>query len=307
MRNNIKIPGHSGSKILIDYDKQNNVFIKKISSDKRLIRQSKKQKIFINRSDHINITASEIIKECFINKHNEYEFHMKYIEGLDMIEYFRLASLKDLEMFTKNLFRYFNKIIVNSKIYKNANKDISNKIDSVYYALLDNELIKKSNKEKFLVNIIDELIKELRSKDIILPVGDCHGDLTLSNMIYNTHSKKIILFDFLDTYFESPVQDMIKIKQDLTFNWTFQKFSNKEEVDKNRLKIIRNYLDVKFENYFKSFEFYNENYNVLQILNLLRVLVYTKDCTTIDYLIKCIEDLHERQNNVNYTSSWTVF
>lgn len=284
----IKIPGHSGSKLVINFDNSHGLIVKKISNEKRLEVQAKKQEMFLLSSMHDNITSPKITKSCFVNEQKCYEFHMKYIVGSDIISFLSQSSTQDIQEFTKTLFEYFSKI-TNTKVFKSANKDINKKIKSVRSLLCSNPHIKNSDKIQFLMNTVDNLYLEVNSKDIVLPVGNCHGDLTFSNMIYNPHSKKIVLFDFLDTYFESPVQDMIKIKQDLKHNWTLQKMTDHRGLDKNRFEIVKRYLDDTFENYFKSFDYYCVNYKLLQTLNLLRVLVYSKDCTTINFLLECIK------------------
>ena len=59
MINNIKIPGHSGSEILIDYDKQNNAFVKKISSS--LNKSKSKSYIFNYPNDNGKSEVTDFI------------------------------------------------------------------------------------------------------------------------------------------------------------------------------------------------------------------------------------------------------
>jgi hypothetical protein len=55
-----------------------------------------------------------------------------------------------------------------------------------------------------------------------VPIGPCHGDLTLSNVIWSP-SLGLVLIDFLSTYLESPLQDLAKISQELEFGWSFRR------------------------------------------------------------------------------------
>jgi len=57
---------------------------------------------------------------------------------------------------------------------------------------------------------------------IAVPLGPCHGDLTLSNVIWSP-SLGLVLIDFLSTYLESPLQDLAKISQELEFGWSFRR------------------------------------------------------------------------------------
>ena len=40
----------------------------------------------------------------------------------------------------------------------------------------------------------------------------CHGDLTLSNLIFKNN--EIYCIDFLDSFIDSPIIDLVKLKQD---------------------------------------------------------------------------------------------
>lgn len=287
--NKIKIPGHSGSDVTVEFKNKYGLYVKKVSSDNRLIAQADKQRLFISKNDHLSIVSPSIIKNCYLNAEGKYEFCMSYVTGLDMINFICQSSINDVEEFTISLFNYFDKIIHDCEKKHVANKVLLKKIKSVSMELFKNPLIQKNNKSEFLIKVLNRLDNDINNRVINLPEGDCHGDLTFSNMMYNIHTKKIVVFDFLNTYFDSPVQDMIKIKQDLAFNWTYQKFPNKQDVDTKRFNIVRSYLDNKFENYFKSFDFYSENYRTLQTLNLLRIMVYSRDYKTINYLLECIK------------------
>lgn len=51
----------------------------------------------------------------------------------------------------------------------------------------------------------------------ILPVGYCHGDLTLSNILVD--NGEFYLIDFLEDWIPSPAFDVCKIMQDCKFQW----------------------------------------------------------------------------------------
>jgi aminoglycoside phosphotransferase (APT) family kinase protein len=61
-----------------------------------------------------------------------------------------------------------------------------------------------------------------KHKNVEVLIGPCHGDLTLSNMILSP-SRGLVLIDFLDTYFESPLQDVAKLQQDFFYGWSCRK------------------------------------------------------------------------------------
>ena len=46
--------------------------------------------------------------------------------------------------------------------------------------------------------------------EIEIPMGKCHGDLTFSNILFNGNNYYLI--DFLDSFIESPLLDLVKIE-----------------------------------------------------------------------------------------------
>ena len=55
-------------------------------------------------------------------------------------------------------------------------------------------------------------------EDLWVPCGFCHGDFTYANMLVNSINE-IFLVDFLDSFFESPLQDLSKLRQDLVYHF----------------------------------------------------------------------------------------
>ena len=58
--------------------------------------------------------------------------------------------------------------------------------------------------------------------------------------------------------------------------------------DINKTIIILNYIDINIDNYFKKYDFYVKGYKFFQILNLLRVLQYSKNRDISEKLINNI-------------------
>ncbi len=66
----------------------------------------------------------------------------------------------------------------------------------------------------------------------MMPVGICHGDLTFSNMLFNGNNYYLI--DFLDSFVESPLLDIVKLRQDSAYLWSQLMYIH--DYDKIRLK-----------------------------------------------------------------------
>lgn len=104
---------------------------------------------------------------------------------------------------------------------------------------------------------------------IELTSGFCHGDLTFSNM--KVWDGELWLFDHLDSYIESPVMDMVKVFQDTDHLWSLRYYTGPVHPDYYKaMTFIRNRL---------LFEFPIQRYtlNLLQMVNLSRILPYAKD------------------------------
>jgi hypothetical protein len=128
-------------------------------------------------------------------------------------------------------------------------------------------------------DVIDSLPDEMP-----FPIGSCHGDLTLSNVILDSASG-IILIDFLDTFLETPLQDVVKLKQDFVYGWSFRKspppLSVKAEI------LCRKFIPeaiVQLE------QIYPKQVHLLMLMTLARIAPYVKDEVTKQWLVRSLTD-----------------
>lgn len=216
---------------------------------------------------------------------------MKYLNNsYNIFNYIVNNSYLQIE----NIFTFIKNTIdvyIHNSIYKKINKKvISDKISSI------KKNIQHINKDNFFneeeynyvihkINFLENNIEKICNMNI--PIGYCHGDFTLSNMLLNTINREIYLIDFLDSFIETPLFDIIKIRQDTKLFWSLNMLNTK--IDKNKIKIVLNYLDKKIDNYFKKYDFYNDNtYDYFETMNLLRVLQYCKSKDIKYFLMKCL-------------------
>jgi thiamine kinase-like enzyme len=121
--------------------------------------------------------------------------------------------------------------------------------------------------------------------DMVMPVGMCHGDLTFSNILFNGNNYYLI--DFLDSFIESPLLDIVKIRQDTAYLWSTLMYH--KPFDKVRLSIISEKIDTAIDEYFTGkYEWYRKYYMPLQLMNFLRILQYGKEDKVIAYLKRVI-------------------
>ena len=121
----------------------------------------------------------------------------------------------------------------------------------------------------------------------------CHGDLTLSNILFSVDS--LCFLDFLDSYIESWVVDLIKIKQDLFYHWNIKK-----DCDILNLRSIQisYFLWKKIEDRYKDL-INSEEFKILEVLNFLRIYPYAKTEKEIILLENTIKKtpIYEEFNN----------
>ena len=108
----------------------------------------------------------------------------------------------------------------------------------------------------------------------------CHGDLTLSNILFNGNNYYLI--DFLDSFIETPLMDIVKLRQDTAYLWSPLMYTGTYDV--TRLNIICNKIDRDLDKYFSQYEWYRRYYDMFQLLNFFRILQYAKEEKVVSYL-----------------------
>ena len=123
--------------------------------------------------------------------------------------------------------------------------------------------------------------------NIEMPIGICHGDLTFSNILFT--SNKFYFIDYLDSFIETPIQDIVKLRQDTKYFWSTMMYNKKYDIV--RLNMIFKYIDYKITDYFGNIEEYYKNYDRLQLMNILRILHYVKEEKVRDFVLNILESL----------------
>ncbi len=282
---NIDIKGHSGCNIDIIED-GDNLFVKKSTVDpkylNRLGLQAKKQK------DDECFTDSII--NPYIHKvertENECYILMDYIYANNFIDYFEKASPQDINHFIDNFIKYIHNEIdkcENKKISKNVFID---KFNSVAKNCEKNDLLKDNMRVKSILKDCEDAFNKLPN-ELEMPIGICHGDLTFSNILFT--SNKIYFIDYLDSFIETPIQDIVKLRQDTKYFWSTMMYKKKYDIV--RLNMIFKYIDDKINDHFSNNEYYYRNYDRLQLMNILRILPYVKEEKIRDFVLNILASL----------------
>lgn len=205
-----------------------------------------------------------------------YSFEMEHIRGQSWLNYLRHASIKQINGFIELIYSYFLEI-------KNLQyTDNARYISPVYRSVLPNQAIISKleslyNQSSFK-SLISRLIKIVSNNKTTIPNGFCHGDLTLSNMIFTNSG--LCFLDFLDSYLDSWLMDIVKLRQDLFYHWCL--LANK--IDSFRLRRIFAYIDNHLSQLYEK----SELFNVLEAVNILRIEPYFNDNNLIRKMLsKC--------------------
>jgi len=237
----------------------------------RLKLQCKKQTDFNN-----GIFSTPKVYESGIDNQGKFFFNMEFMPCKTFDRVFNTATKAYLDTIIGKLLDF---TIANTK----KTTDFSSKIITTKYESVKNNIRAQKNID---VSYLDDIFYSL-DETINIPEGYCHGDLTFSNLLFD--GDNIVLLDFLDTYLDSPMQDIVKIRQDTKYHWSIRMLDCK--FDGVKLTQCLNYIDKKIDYEFSKNEYYVEYYAVFQILNLLRIVPYCKEIKNVNYLINEVDKL----------------
>lgn len=258
--------GHSGCKILLCEKNNNEIFVRKISSDKnynkRLAVQAKKQETYSNP----NIKVPKVLQTGYTDDGLFY-FDMEYVQGITMAEYIKTIEIGKVRSICES--------IVNNIVSRDSeNTDVDESIFTTKIASLKEKLQPQNNP---VINDAIELLNKHSWKRF--RKTQCHGDLTLENIIVK--DKQLYLIDFLDSFYDCWIMDISTIMQDVQTMWSYRHDEEAEINTKLRLLVFRDILMDTVKRV--SPEDYLEVYYAL-LLKLIRIFPYTKDKETYDFL-----------------------
>ena len=283
----LEVKGHSGCKIEVVRE-DNELFVYKSTKDlhylDRLQLQAKKQQ----EAEQLELQHIRIPKIFNVYKDNySVTIKMEYVYSKNFIGYFEYAGFEQISYFIKALCLFLNYEINNSPLLMVNGDIVKRKFDDVYQKTINNEALKNDEE---IINVMNQsAIHFANVKDMLLPVGKCHGDLTFSNILFNGNNYYLI--DFLDSFIESPLLDIVKIRQDSAYLWSRLMFEG--NYDEIRLKIVADKIDKEIVQYASQYEWFHY-YPLFQLMNFLRVLQYAHEEKVIVYLKRIIKQLlHE--------------
>lgn len=218
-------------------------------------------------------TSSVDILSSFEDSKN-IQIIMPYIQGLNGAGFTLYGTLEIANQLNRSL---------SSLIAREIKNSAETLVSTSVFELKIIDVLSKTNDIE-LAEWVKRCLNYLRGmpKEMMYPIGECHGDLTLSNVILKNNGE-LILIDFLKTYLETPLQDIAKLKQELIYGWSIR-------YDENWLAIKGELIGkVIMPNLVRSIEkLYSLQSEIIMIVTLARIAPYVKDNVTKLWLIKSI-------------------
>lgn len=274
-----KITEHSNSNDTLVLEKDGDgAIIHKYMNNRsgRALKNIEKQIAFNSMFEDLSDISSVAVDH--LNDNSEVlHVKMPYVEGITGYD-FAITGSKSVG---RKLSFYFNKYLLHA-LSRAKLKEIDKSIFET--KLLD---IAGSSKDSYWKKYFEAFNYQLKSapKLIQMPIGSCHGDLTMSNVIY-TNSGHMYLIDFLDTYLESPLQDVAKLIQDFNYGWTFRRLG---DTDKVRAGIFCRAFRPEVIDFVRHS--YPLQLDLISKLCLLRIIPYVSDDVTELWLKKSLKGI----------------
>ncbi len=290
----IEVKGHSGCKIEI-VSEANDLYIYKSSYDKkylpRLVKQAIKQQQAA-KDEYQHVRIPQIFE--LVHDEEHVSIKMEYVYSRNFIEYFETAGFEQIDYFIKALVLFVEKELKDSVLQKVPVNITINKFYDVKKVINSNNLLRGDDEILHLMELANAKMETFaKNRFIEIPVGRCHGDLTFSNILFNGNNYYLI--DFLDSFIESPLMDIVKIRQDSYHLWSQLMYV--KPYDQLRLKIVSEKIDKEIQKYFSRYEWYAKFYDIFQLLNMLRILQYAKEEKVVVFLKREIKNLLNNSSN----------
>lgn len=265
----IQASSHSGATLQV-LQESNEYFVRKQihsaieKNHSAILKQRRFRPIKTSTYEILAIPVTEVVMEP-----QSLSITMPYIEGLGGEQ----VAYKGSKTVAKNLrialdFYLINNIAT-SEDGMYPSDDVHAKIEDIMLKLAEKWHLFPSLEQQIL------LFKDYCQKDLYMPMGECHGDLTLSNLKV-TEENQLALFDFLTCEINSPIQDAAKLIQDFEYGWSFRK--EKESV---RIK-----GEIFCEHAMPSFirtlnRLFPYEMRVVETLTILRIAPYIREEDTV--------------------------
>ncbi len=274
----IKVNGHSGCTIEV-MNRGNHLCLVKSTSDvkyiNRLIEQAEKQKKYAGHR-YKAVKIPEILN--IVQTPDQCHVEMEYIYSKNFVDFLETSNIHQIDTFISSVCHFVDAMISRSEMKKVPAEVVICKFEDVVRKIQSNSYCRQAGG---IDAVLERSAKIIRScPDLYIPVGACHGDLTLSNVLFNGYVYYLI--DFLDSFIESPLMDVVKLRQDTAYHWSVLMYNG--DFATARMNLIMDRMDDRIREHFASYLWYKEFYGIFQLMNFLRILQYAHEERIVVYL-----------------------
>ena len=243
----IEVKGHSGCSINI-MRQGKDLYILKGTKDvkyiERLYRQAVKQEKAAKRKyQFIRIPSILDIKKT----DSEMIMQMEYIYAKNFIDYFENAGFEQVDYFIKAIDIFLNSEINNSELQRISSDVVKDKFFDVKHKIESNIML---NNDSIIKDIIkqSEIIFGNIPDNLYIPIGECHGDLTFSNILFHELVHATTKYVDNDRRFENELGMIIGKLSDHILTARAQQVTPEKPQKKNIFSFIQQKNKVKKKN-----------------------------------------------------------
>jgi len=232
----------------------------------RLAKQANKQADF-SYPNSSQFAAPAVLDRQFEGPDALHSFRMEYQYGLKYSDFVERISIPEIDILAQQFIQYFEHYRAQYLPTPVPAEVLDGKVASVEKAIAKNDLLN----EPLAARTLNFL--RVHRPELPLEQGPCHGDFTLSNMIFQP-TGKVFLIDFLDSFVESPLIDLVKLRQDTEMHWSLMIEGELPRYRQNKIQQVLHYLDQRLVQYFTQVPNFEAWYLYFQVFNLVRILPY---------------------------------
>jgi aminoglycoside phosphotransferase len=264
----LQLKGRSGCRVEL-LEREGDVVVRKYSGspsyNNRLMLQAAKQQSFRDGGGIGGFDCPAVLRHHDGGGDGLAWYEMEYVHAERYSDYLERMSVEQLKGIAQQLIAYFDRTRSSSKV------------ECPDRSIFENKLLELRARIKLTPSLDGKTIKDVfdflsAPPNEKLYVGFCHGDFTLSNILF-TH-ERLYLIDFLDTFIESPLQDIVKLRQDTCHRWIMMIDQELPLHRLNKMSQIFGYIDRLMIDYIEEDKVLRNWYRYFQAFNLARILPY---------------------------------
>lgn len=188
-------------------------------------------------------------------------YDIEYISGIPVIECLSSWSKAQVDKFIEAVLAWF---------FHHLRRPIDT------WGVSNLFLTKLRSLEKYLPWYISLNLKLMARRHDNISNSFCHGDFTMSNILWLPDSGKFALIDSHDVFFHSIMQDIVKLRQDTIYGWSLSQMQEIRTVDEKKIRTVLKYIDKKVMTYIcGEYDWIKKDYRYFQAFNLARLLPYS--------------------------------